>query len=662
MIEFAIRSPHETPCFLYEGPQDDFLISLWFHVRRGLTLGLDSETNAVDPWAKGFELRLIQVSDGHSVWLMPPCDKARELIRTHHRFVAHFSESEVRFIGRGLPGALRLGELDPHIIDFQVALAIVDPRTLLPRKDGVDTRMIHDKGLKATYEREVSPCLREAEQDMHRWFKEHAPVGHRTQEKSITWGFANVPLTEPTYLTYSAMDAVAVKVLHDEYLKRLQAPSMANELAEWEREISFQWDDDNMTYRGNPVDPPYVRWLASQLDEVVRDNAEFLKPWGIKQSGMGQAVGKAFAEMGQPPVKWTEAREATADKPAKPAAPSWDKDALAILEKGDNAAARTMARALLDIRRAGKFRVTYVQPMIDALDRDCRIHCSFRSIGTVTHRNSAAKPPLQQQPKKDQRVRAAFGGVPGWVWVTCDLEQGEPRGMAGLSGDPGMVAAIHTGDVNNAIAIDTNGAAFVPAEGKTAGTPSYLMRQLAKVGMLSICYGVGLKKLASQFGITVAQAAEFRASLHANYSTMFARAARMNEQDTVRLPSGRQIILWDRKMVLPGGEIITSAKPSRKALNYETQGWQADYLKACWMRLRPKWNWALAFFLHDEIALFVPESMAAEAAADLKREMTRPIGNGVMMTADAEIVGPTWLPQPSTFDRTELESLDEVAA
>jgi DNA polymerase I len=384
----------------------------------------------------------------------------------------------------------------------------------------------------------------------------------------------------------------------------------------------------------------------------VEKNATFLAQYEIAPSGQGAAVGRAFESLGQTPVKMNPA------KGDKPETPSWDKDALAIIEQSADPWSRDLARALLDVRRAGKFRVTYVQPMIDALSRDCRIHCSFRSIGTVTHRNSAANPPLQQQPKKDQRVRAAFGGVPGWVWVTCDLEQGEPRGMAGLSGDPAFVQAVNTGDVNNAIAVDVNGQAFNPAEGKTAGTASYLMRQLAKVGLLAICYGVGLKKLASQFGITIDEAAQFRNRVRSLYRIMFARADRGNQQETVRLPSGRQIILWDRKVVLPDGRIITGDKPSRKFLNYETQGWQADYLKACWLRLRVKWGWALAFFLHDEIALFVPEGMAAEAAADLKREMTRPIGNGVVMTADAEIVGATWLPQPKTFDRTELESVD----
>lgn len=652
MITFTVPSPHDVVYRLCQDGDDFVQLAVWMTARRSETLGLDTETNAKDPWEPGFAVRLIQISDGNEVWMCEPSNWIKDLIHAHPRFVAHFSEAEVRFLGMGLPGALRLGELEPHVIDYQVIQAIMEPRTLLPRKDGVDVRLVLDKGLKASYERHVSPCLREAEQAMHAWFKANAPVNHRTPTASVQWGFANIPITDVKYLTYSGMDAVAVKRLYDDAMVWLHVPKRDLLREEVDRELLMQWDIDNMTFRGQPVDPPYVRWLAHELDVIIATEGFLLKSrYDIPPSGSGGKVAAAFENLAVEPLKLSK----------KTSKPSWDKDVLADLvnpANGYTAEVVALAKSLLAVRRAGKFRVTYVQPMIDSLSRDCRIHCSFRSIGTVTHRNSASDPPLQQQPKKDARVRAAFGGVPGWVWVTCDLEQGEPRVMAGVSGDPAFVAAVQTGDVNNAIAIDVNGAAFVPADGKHAGTDSYLMRQLAKMGLLAICYGVGLPKLASQFGITVDAAAQFRTRILTAYAVMFARGARLNTLDVVTLPSGREIILWDRKIYLPNGDIVTSGRPSRKALNYETQGHQADWLKGAWLQLRPAWNWALTFLLHDEIALFVPEALAQQAAAALKEAMEGSIGHGVQMLASAEIVGPTWLPQPDTFDRSELESVD----
>src|ERR1043165_7514390 len=654
MITFTIRAPHEVVCYFPQDSGDWLAFARWMHQNTGEVLGLDSETNTVDPWAPGYACRLIQISDGEVAWVLDPQrteapNPIRTIMREHPRFVGHFTGlAEIPFIERYLPGTIRLGELDPHVIDYQVAQAILDPRTLLPRKDGIDPRLVHPKGLKDTYRREVSPCLAEAEQRLHAWFKEHATVGQRTPKAAVKWGFANVPLWTIEYLEYSAMDAVAVKVLYDQAGKRL------HDLGEWDHvqiEFALQWDDDCMVFRGLPLDPPYVRWIAGELDKVAADEAAWLAPHGIPPSAMGQSIGKAFEGLGQ-----TSPRTS-----AKTGKPSWDKWALAeIKDAGTNPAAVELAHHITACRGATKYRETYVQPMLDALERDGRLNPQFRSIGTVTHRNSASTPPVQQLPKDDKRIRAALGGVPGWLVVSCDLEQGEPRTMAGLSGDPRYVAAIHSGDVNNAVATDTFGAEFVTAEGKKAGTRSYRLRQMAKIGFLSACYGVGVRKLAASFKISMDAAAKFRSDQHQNYPGMFGRAAKMNQQEAVTLPSGRKIILWDRKIVLDDGRVITSAKPSRKALNYETQGAQADWLKAAWyLYLREKWGWALALLMHDEIVLWVPEAMAAEAGRDLEIAMSGPIGHGVEMLATAEINGITWAEQPREFDRSTLDDIDD---
>lgn len=658
MLEFTIYAPHRVRCYLPETAGDHAMWAQWMRVHRAKVLGLDSETNAVGPWARGYRCRLIQISDGDIAWAIDPQqaehrDLITKVIREHPQFVGHFTAAaEVPFIERELPGAIRLGELEPHIIDYQVAQAILDPQTLLPRKDGIDVRLVHKKGLKDSYAREVSPCLGEAEKRLHVWFHDNAPVGHRTAKKAATWGFANVPLWTPEYLEYSAMDAVAVKVLYDQAVGRLRG---LNELTHALYEWNLQWDIDNMVFRGTPVDPPYVRWVAAQLDGVVAEEARWLAPHGIPPSAMGQSIGKAFTALGQPPVKWNKGKD------GKPDTPSWNKFALAeIKDSSPVPAAVELAEHITACRRASKFKAAYIQPMLDSLDRDCRIHPQFRSIGAITHRNSASKPPVQQLPKGDKRVRAALGGRPGWVFVACDLEQGEPRMMAGLSGDPRYVAAVMSGDVNNAVAEATFGDTFIAAEGKQPGTASYRMRQTAKIDFLSVCYGVGVDKLAQSMKTTPENAAKFRTDQHQNYAQMFGRADKMNQNEYVILPSGRKLTLWDRKIVLPDGRIITGAKPSRKALNYETQGAQADWIKAAWLRLRAKWGWALSIFMHDEIVLYVPEAFAAEAMADLQREMSGPIGHGVTMLATPEVCGITWAQQPAEFDAAELAVADDL--
>jgi DNA polymerase-1 len=612
----------------------------WMAGQAGVLLGLDCETNAHDAWDPQFRLRLIQISDGRQAWLLPepfPADVAG-VIRAHPRFVAHFSENEIKFLSRGLPGSVRLGDLDPHIIDCQVVQAIAEPRTLAQMKDGIDPRLRLEKGLKASVAREFGPALQKAEGVLTDRFRELAPVGSRTPKAAKTWGFRNVPIDDPAYLAYGALDAWGVKVLHDTYEARLTGA----QVAEYGREITHQWDIDNMTYRGMPVDPGYVRWLADQLETVTADNTLALMARGIGPSGMGPKVGVALVEAGAEPRD------------------SYDKDALRdIVAAGAPQAAVELAQRVQAVRRAGKFRSAYVGPMLAAAQRDGRLHPSFRSLGTVTGRNSAADPPVQQLPKKDTRVRAAVTAPDGWTIVSADLAQGEPRVMAGLSGDPNLIAALASGDLNSAIAQLTYGEEYSPAEGKQEGTASYLLRQRAKAGLLATCYGAGVRKLAATLGVPVAEGQKILDRWRAAYGEMFARFDRINRQAYAVLPSGRHVTLWDRKTVLPDGRVITRAKPSRNGGNVETQGHQADILKAAWRRLRDRWAWALMMFVHDEIVLLVPERMAQQAVADLVEAMTMPIGHGVLMLAEGTINGRTWTRRPSDFDERELAAVDE---
>lgn len=651
MHSLMIHAPQPVDVLVPMDRIDWNIFVAWMRERSRKVLGLDSETNAIDPFDAGFRCRAIQVADSETAWVLPVehlTDGARRAIHDHPRFVAHFSQSEIKFMGRGAPGTLRIGELEPHIWDCQIPQAIADPRTLLPRKDGVDIRLQHAKGLKDSYDREVSSCLSEAEDALHAWFRANAPKGSRTPAASRAWGFANVPFLQPEYLTYSAMDAVAVRVLFDHYQRRVVRMG-TSAVAELNRELILQWDIDNMTYRGLPTDAAYVLWLRDQLEATVAEEATALLPYGIPRSGQGQSVNEAFERLGVPALKASQ----------RTGKPSWDRDALLVLiERHPGTEAASLAQHVLNVRRASKFRTNYVQPMLDALGRDGRVHCSFRSIGTVTHRNSAQEPPLQQLPKKDPRIRAAFGGLDGWSVVTCDLAQGEPRVMAGLSGDPEYVAAVNSGDVNSVAARAAYGDAYDAADGKTAGTPSYLMRQSTKAGFLSVCYAAGEDKLAKIMGLPVTQVRAIRDNWKRVYAVMFGRAARLNQQEFVTLPSGRAVILWDRKIVMPDGSIVTSARPSRKALNYETQGFQADLLKAAWLTLRTKWHWALSFLLHDEIMLLVPDALAEEAAADLQSAMTFDLGHGVTMLSEPTVEGRTWMPQPEAFGLRGLDFVD----
>lgn len=639
----------------------------WLAERREQPLGLDLETNALDPFDHRFRTRTVQVADGREAWVLrveelEPEDRlgVSDALREHPLWVAHFAENDVRFAERGLPGGpIRVRhDATPHVVDTQAVLAIYDPRTVTSanKRDRIDVRIPRPKGLKEVSGRLLGPELQEAEAALLRRFREIAPVGQRSKSALKAYGFANVDAAEEVFSVYAGLDPIATIRLW--WLMRAELEARG----QWPRAVAAmreQWQCDLQTLRGMCVDGPYARWLDGELRAVVDARAGWLLDQGIAPSGQGPAVGRAFAELG------------VASTVTRNGGESWDRHALAAICEGEDAAtyperARWLARAVLDVRRAGKFRAAYVAPMLEALGRDGAVHCSLRGIGTVTTRASAARPALQQLPKRDTRVRAAFRAERGHVFVTADFRQGEPFVMAALSGDLDYLRDLESGDVNSRIAALVYGDAYDPALGKAAGTPHYAMRQAAKFAWLAACYGAAARKVAALLGLPEEAGAEILGRWHAAYPVLWGYARSQNWRTAVALDSGAVVPLWDRFRVDDAtGELVLRTwddgrhRPSRLGLNAVTQGTQADLLRAAKAELRRRGlAWALRFDVHDELVLVVPAWMAEWARGVLEECMTVTY-RGVVVRCDAEVVGRTWTAQPADFDPAELAAVDE---
>lgn len=643
-------------------------VSDWLWERRGQVLGLDIETNARDPWHRGFRVRTVQMADLYSsvVIVLPqdvaPEDSAMhsvtsELLNRHPHWCAHFSEADIRFAVRGLPGEpIRLGDKEPHVSDTQTVLAVYDPRTVttMSKKDRIHPLIPLRKGLKETTSRLLTPALQQAEDVLHQRFREIAPVGYRQgKKKMITWGFANVADDDPAYLTYAGLDPVACVRLYHLMKHTLEG---RGQWARTEAALVEQWMIDQGTLAGMQVDERYVRWLAGELGAAIHARTTALAQHGIGASGQGPSVGNAFRAMGVTSPKIKDGTE------------SWDRDALAEIAEWNGHPAAQLARDITAVRKATKFSSAYIAPMLRALDAgDGAMHGSIRAIGTVTTRMSAqgteSAGALQQLPKKDPRVRAAVRARRGHVLVSADFAQGEPFTMAALSGDEVYLADLMSGDINSTIAATIYGAVYNSAQGKIAGTLHYLMRQNAKAAWLALCYSAGAAKftetlnkyLPPEYHLTPAQGAAARQALRARYVKLWALSDAMNQLSVIHLDSGHRVPLWDRVFVDQAtGELIVGDRPSRLGLNAATQGTQADLLNVAMHRLNAwGWSWAFRFPLHDEILLEVPEWMAEQACSALEAAMTVTY-RGVTLHCEATIEGRTWLPQPEQFTLADL--------
>lgn len=669
-----------------QGASDVDLWADWVAARRGKVLALDCETNALDPWQPGFRTRYVQVSDGLTSWAVPVDPpgwrshgpEVGRVVRDHPRWVCHYAEADERFLCRGLGlgwDPVRWDDPEPHFWDTQVLLGMYDPRTVTTQnpKDRIHPRIPRPKGLKPTVTRLLTPALAAAEEALHARFRELAPVGHRAGKRAITWGFANVPLDDPAYLTYALLDPLCTARLY-----RLLRGTLESR-GRWPRAeaaLAKQWVVDGATYRGMDVDAAYARWLDGELGAVTAAQRPVLDPVGVGVSGMGPAVGRAFAALGVTSPKVD--RDTGAE--------SWDREALALLvAQGTEALesgratqhgkdlqvkkALRLAGAVQATRRADKYRSTWVRPMLRTVaECDGASHASMRALGTVTTRMSCQKSytagPLHSAPKREEkRLRACYRAPRGCVFVSADLEQGEPHVMAALSGCPDYLAWLLEGDINGRLAAELY-PGYAPAEGKAAGTASFHLRQGVKFAWLAACYGARDAKVDALLGLPGSGVLD---QWRGRFPRFWAYADEMNRRRYVELDSGHVVPLWDRFRVDEAGELRDRTGPdgrpvdSRLGLNAATQGTQSDVLEVAVHRHRyAGWHWALRFFLHDELVGCVPEPMAGAYRDFLGRAMTVRY-RGVVIRAEAEVCGPTWVPQGATGPRAaDLAALDEV--
>lgn len=636
----------------------------WTRERQGRWLGLDAETNAHDPFSSTYRLRTVQVADESSGWVIqvqrPDMPQVvQSVVSAHDSWVAWFARNDITFTERGVPGSIRLGSYQPHVADGQPALAYYDPRTVTTasKKDNIDPRISRPKGLKPSGALNLGyDYLNKAEETMHRKFREMAPKGHSAKQMWLPYGFEHIDDTDIDYLVYAGLDSIVACRSFNKYITEIYRRGQWDA---FQRDLRLQWHYDLMCFRGMPLDGPYVKWLDARLAEIIEENRKTLGWYHIPPSAQGASISNAFNWLAEKGYLQTENSKKT-----KSGGVCWDKTVLTkIVEAEPDSYAGILATALLAVRKAAKFKSSYVKPMLEGLERDGRLHPDLRAIGTISSRNAAARPPMQQPPKREKKlkIRTAIVSCSGWVLVTADLQQGEPRVMAGLSGDQNLRHDLLEGDLYSSIATMTYGGMYREEEGKRAGTESYVLRQAAKFAFLAWGYACGAVKLAGLLSISVGEAQAAIRRWEAAYPDLIKFRNRVNQQPAAFLESGWIAPLWDRYFVDEKG-IHLSTKPSRLGLNYYTQGTQRHLFATAIHRIIDAgWSWALYWVMHDEILLCVPAHMADEAAALLKWAMTMDY-NGIPIECDVDKppYSTRWAEYPEDYSLSGRDIVKEI--
>lgn len=201
---------------------------------------------------------------------------------------------------------------------------------------------------------------------------------------------------------------------------------------------------------------------------------------------------------------------------------------------------------------------TIVNTFIDKLPKvvfetDGRIHCNFNQYGADTGRFSSSDPNLQNIPSHNKEIRKMFKATDGYIMMSSDYSQQEPKVMTQMCGDPKMIQAYQEGkDLYAEIAaLSFNTTYDNCLEFRPDGTTNKEgkeRRSQAKSILLGVLYGRGVPSIAEQLGTTTERAQKIKDSVFKGFP-----AIPKFERDSLNMAYelGYVTTLWGRKRRLP---------------------------------------------------------------------------------------------------------------
>ncbi len=298
---------------------------------------------------------------------------------------------------------------------------------------------------------------------------------------------------------------------------------------------------------------------------------------------------------------------------------------------------------ILEYRLVAKLKSTYTDALINAADKNGRIHTVFKQAFTLTGRLSSAEPNLQNIPIKTdegRELRRFFEAENSdYVLIDADYSQIELRLMAAMSGDENMIETYKQGkDIHTSTAAQVFG---VPEDAVTSD-----LRKKAKAVNFGIIYGISDFSLAGDMKVTRKEAAEYIINYFAKYPKV--KKYLDNAKATAR-EKGYSETLYARRRYIP--ELTAKNKNlqgfgERVAMNAPIQGTAADIIKIAMVnvssRLKeecPKSR--LVLQVHDELIVEAHIDEKDKAATVLREEMEKAASLAVPLEVSAGI-GSNW--------------------
>lgn len=212
-----------------------------------------------------------------------------------------------------------------------------------------------------------------------------------------------------------------------------------------------------------------------------------------------------------------------------------------------------ISKAILEYREFSTIVDTFIDKLPECVADDGRIHCRFNQYGARTGRFSSSDPNLQNIPSHNKDIRKMFVASDGYVLMSSDYGQQEPKVMTQMCGDSKMIKAYKEGkDLYAEIAALSFNTTYENClEFRPDGTTNpegKARRSQAKSILLGVLYGRGVPSIAEQLGVSTKKAQAIKDSVFKGFP-----AIPKFEQDSLDMAYnyGYVTTLWGRKRRLP---------------------------------------------------------------------------------------------------------------
>jgi DNA polymerase I len=573
-----------------------------FLSRGDRVLGLDTETTGLDVYSPGHGLRLVQFGNRVEAWVLRPNlfrDAIIRALRQDRAFVCHNAPYDLQVIDVHL--GVKIEELVSRVFDTRVMAHLLDPRQ--ESEGGIG------HGLKRLSQVYVDPDSPDTGDGLKEVFRKELRV-------TIEEGWKKIDVDHPTYVTYAGLDVLLVSRLIDELGPMIVDVGLGN-LSKFEHHL--QGLLALLQRKGMKIDVAYTERLKSELLEEAERFRIVAARYGVENVNSTKQVADALEAMSEPLAEKTKSGSLKVDKGVLLPLADLDMGWARINAREPN----PLADAVLRAKRAEKWAETYAQAFLDLKDFDDRLHPMIGALQARTARMSVSRPPLQQLPSTDWRIRRAFIPDPGMSMIAADYSQVEMRVLAALAEEKTMIEAITSGvDLHDFTAQRIYGEGFTKKD-----------RKIAKGVGFGKVYGGGAVTLARQTG------ADIDAVRHAinAYDETFPGIKRYARRLQEGAESGKYEVVTESGRHLP-----LDRDRLYSATNYVVQSTARDLLAQAIVDLFER---GLGEFLllpvHDELIAQAPTHEAESVIREIASVMSSTFF-GVPITTDYEVYGASW--------------------